>query len=128
MIKPALACTGDYRYRASVYNWADEQRQGAQMGGQGGHRLHKQIRDMPVIPTSFFGREHELAELARHLQDPACRLLTVFGPGDIGKTRLALEVAARQVADFADGVCSSRRLRSQNLPFLNIMRSGAEEP
>ena len=38
------------------------------------------------------------------LADPACRILTLHGPGGIGKTRLALAVAARQTAAFADGV------------------------
>jgi predicted ATPase len=55
-------------------------------------------------PTSFIGRSAELAAIARLLADPACRLLTLHGPGGIGKTRLALAVAARQTAAFADGV------------------------
>src|SRR5215470_17020105 len=41
----------------------------------------------------FVGRDGELAEIARLLADPACRLLTLVGPGGIGKTRLALEAA-----------------------------------
>ncbi|MEO7908490.1 MAG: BTAD domain-containing putative transcriptional regulator [Roseiflexaceae bacterium] len=39
--------------------------------------------------TSLIGRTDERAELARRLADPACRLLTIVGPGGIGKTRLA---------------------------------------
>jgi predicted ATPase len=42
------------------------------------------------------GRAEELAEIARLLADPNCRLLTLLGPGGIGKTRLAIE-AARQI-------------------------------
>ncbi|MEW6368620.1 MAG: tetratricopeptide repeat protein [Acidobacteriota bacterium] len=53
---------------------------------------------LPVTPTPFIGRETELAEISRLLADPACRLLTLVGPGGIGKTRLALEAAARQAA------------------------------
>jgi predicted ATPase len=61
-------------------------------------------RGLPYQPTSFVGRAAELSELARLLGDPACRLLTLLGPGGIGKTRLALAVAATQTAAFADGV------------------------
>ncbi len=59
---------------------------------------------LPSPPTPFIGRGSELAEIARILADPACRLLTLFGPGGIGKTRLAIEVAALQTSAFADGV------------------------
>jgi predicted ATPase/DNA-binding CsgD family transcriptional regulator len=59
---------------------------------------------LPIPATPFIGREHDLAELAGRLQNPACRLLTLVGPGGIGKTRLALEIAAGQHEQFADGV------------------------
>jgi len=50
------------------------------------------------------GREAELAEIADYLQDPACRLLTLVGPGGIGKTYLALEAGGRQLGSFDDGI------------------------
>jgi predicted ATPase len=53
----------------------------------------------------LIGREAELAEIARRLQDPACRLLTLVGPGGAGKTRLAQEAAADQLNRFEHGVC-----------------------
>jgi predicted ATPase/DNA-binding CsgD family transcriptional regulator len=56
----------------------------------------------PVIP--FVGREREIAELERLLRDPHQRLITLLGPGGIGKTALAVEVARRQAGRFADGV------------------------
>lgn len=56
----------------------------------------------PVIP--FVGREREIAELERLLRDPSQRLITLLGPGGIGKTALAVEVARRQVGRVADGV------------------------
>lgn len=58
---------------------------------------------LPLASTVFIGREAELAEIARILSDPACHLLTMLGPGGIGKTRLALEAAVRQTHAFADG-------------------------
>jgi predicted ATPase/transcriptional regulator with XRE-family HTH domain len=67
-------------------------------------RIPTERPSLPYQPTPFFGRETELREIARILADPACRLLTLLGPGGIGKTRLAVEVAARQVELFADGV------------------------
>src|SRR4051794_5158898 len=54
-------------------------------------------------PTSFVGRQSELAELAELVHDPACRLISLVGPGGIGKTRLAIEVAGQLRALFADG-------------------------
>jgi non-specific serine/threonine protein kinase len=57
---------------------------------------------LPVKPTSFVGRGYELAELPRRLE--TTHLLSLVGPGGIGKTRLALEVAARLTNQFVDGV------------------------
>jgi len=60
--------------------------------------------NLPPQPTLFVGREEELALIATHLHNPACRLVTVIGPGGIGKTRLALEAAAARRPAFPDGV------------------------
>jgi predicted ATPase/DNA-binding CsgD family transcriptional regulator len=59
---------------------------------------------LPAQLTSFVGRSEELAEIAALLADPACRLLTLLGPGGVGKTRLAIEVARQAGKDVADGV------------------------
>lgn len=53
--------------------------------------------NLPAQLTSFVGRQQELAALRELLADPAVRLLTIVGPGGMGKTRLALEAASRQL-------------------------------
>src|SRR4029453_17897670 len=61
-------------------------------------------RFLPAPLTTFVGRERELAGLRALLARRDARLLTVTGPGGVGKTRLAIE-AARELADgFAAGV------------------------
>ena len=60
--------------------------------------------NLPIQLAPFIGREEELAEIDRLLSDPACRLLTLVGPGGIGKTRLALQAAAHKLDAFTDGV------------------------
>lgn len=57
--------------------------------------------NLAVPPTPFVGRTHELSEVLSRLADPDCHLLTLVGPGGVGKTRLALETARRSV----EGVC-----------------------
>ncbi len=58
--------------------------------------------EVPV--TSFVGRAEELARFEEYLARPACRLITVAGPGGVGKTRLAIEAASRLEANGADVV------------------------
>jgi predicted ATPase/DNA-binding XRE family transcriptional regulator len=70
-----------------------------------GDELPRPGSRLPRPPTSLIGREAELAELARLLCDPQCRLLTLVGTGGIGKTRLAIEVASRHQDPFPDGAC-----------------------
>ncbi|MEZ4621683.1 MAG: BTAD domain-containing putative transcriptional regulator [Caldilineaceae bacterium] len=65
---------------------------------------------LPTPNTPFIGRQREIAELMQRLVDPACRLLTLVGPGGIGKTRLAL-AAARQILDLS----SEEILENRNL-------------
>jgi predicted ATPase/DNA-binding CsgD family transcriptional regulator len=56
---------------------------------------------LPVPLTAFVGRERERAEVAQLVA--AHRLVTLVGAGGVGKTRLAVEVAAELAADFSDG-------------------------
>jgi predicted ATPase/DNA-binding SARP family transcriptional activator len=60
--------------------------------------------NLPAQLIPFVGREALLTEIGARLADPDCRLLTLIGPGGSGKTRLALEAAARQLEDYAQGV------------------------
>jgi len=69
------------------------------MTGAAGLRRH----GLPIEVTSFVGRQRELAELAELAS--TARLVTVTGPGGVGKTRTALRAAAQLAGDFADGVC-----------------------
>ena len=65
--------------------------------------------ELPLELTSFIGREQEVAEVKRLLAGR--RLLTLYGPGGCGKTRLALAVAQDLVEGFEDGVwCSDPKL------------------
>lgn len=59
--------------------------------------------NLPIQPTSFIGREKEVAETSRLLLDGA-RLVTLTGPGGTGKSRLSLQVAAEVSDRFSDGV------------------------
>ena len=59
---------------------------------------------LPIQPTSFVGRQEELAAIQAQLYDPDCRILTLIGPGGIGKTRLALQAAEETAVLFPDGV------------------------
>jgi predicted ATPase/DNA-binding CsgD family transcriptional regulator len=69
--------------------------------------LHRTERlwNMPAFFTSLVGREEETGALANLLSRPNVRLLTLTGPGGIGKTRLSVRVALEMREFFADGVC-----------------------
>ncbi len=63
-----------------------------------------QHHNLPTALTSLIGRARELAEIDRLLETPTCRVLTLTGPGGIGKTQLALRAAIEHVGLFAGGV------------------------
>lgn len=58
---------------------------------------------LPQPTTPFIGRRAELSDITHKLNQPNCRLLTLLGPGGMGKTRLAIETARAIQGDFDDG-------------------------
>src|SRR4030081_2316800 len=60
------------------------------------------VGNLPVPLTSFVGRRHEASDAKRLLS--ASRLVTLTGPGGVGKTRLALKLATDVRRSFGDGV------------------------
>jgi predicted ATPase/DNA-binding SARP family transcriptional activator len=80
------------------------------------NRIHAGVQALPSLPllrnwpgraqlTSFVGRQDEMAQIAERLGSADVRLLTLLGPGGVGKTRLALETAAREACSFREGAC-----------------------
>ena len=61
--------------------------------------------NLPAPPTPFIGRQEELSHLARWLDDPQVRLITITGLGGMGKTRLALEAATRYHPSLPTEIC-----------------------
>jgi predicted ATPase/DNA-binding SARP family transcriptional activator len=91
---------------------------------------------LPVPSTPFIGREKELAELGALLENPACRLVTIVGPGGIGKTHLALAAATEQACAFDDGAAfvplaalnSAEFMAPAILAALDLPLQGQREP
>lgn len=61
--------------------------------------------NLPAQPTSLIGREREMRAVGEILRHENIRLLTLIGPGGVGKTRLALAAAAVEQAHFAESIC-----------------------
>ena len=67
-------------------------------------QVHTSLIPLPTPPNPLMGREDEKATLASLLTGAGPRLVTLTGPGGVGKTRLALEVAVEVAGTFPDGV------------------------
>ncbi len=66
---------------------------------------HSNLTDLPPVLTRFLGRQQESARLVDLLSRRTVRLVTLIGPGGVGKTRLAIEVAHRMAGVFAHDIC-----------------------
>ena len=66
--------------------------------------LATRSNNLPVQPTPFLGREEQVARVVDFLRRDDVRLLTITGPGGVGKTRLAFQAAADLLEGFPDGV------------------------
>src|SRR2546426_12156741 len=64
-------------------------------------RPKQRLGNLPAEATSFIGRRRELGEIRKKLT--TARLVSLVGPGGVGKTRLALRIAADLGRGFADG-------------------------
>jgi predicted ATPase/DNA-binding SARP family transcriptional activator len=121
--EPAKETTALY---AEIKNGGDSLKSGSQ----------PQAPALPIPTTPFIGRDVELVEIARLLENPACHLITIIGPGGIGKTRLALAAAAEQAETFAQGVAfvplvavsSSEFLAAAILTALGVSLQGQPSP
>lgn len=68
------------------------------------HRTVNPLHNLPASMTSFVGRMKEQKTICQLLRQNDVRMVTITGPGGVGKTRLALEAARTLVPDFADGI------------------------
>lgn len=81
--------------------------------------------NLPALTSDFLGREAQLEAVRRLLDEAGVRLLTLTGPGGIGKTRLALQGAADQLSRFEDGVffVDLSAVRDPEVAFETIVRT-----
>jgi predicted ATPase/DNA-binding SARP family transcriptional activator len=68
-------------------------------------RVFPAVGRLPSRPTSFIGRKTELRAISQRLRDGTARMISLTGPGGIGKTRLAIQAAELAADGFPDGIC-----------------------
>lgn len=60
--------------------------------------------ELPTYPNAFIGRSHHIQNIHQHLKDQSTQLITLLGPGGIGKTRLALKIGEEARTLYSDGI------------------------
>ena len=66
--------------------------------------LSPRVTNLSAHLTSFIGRNNDVTEVCRFLHRPGVRLVTLLGPGGIGKSRLSLQVGASLQDEYEDGI------------------------
>jgi len=66
--------------------------------------LNKDVSHLPVFPTRFIGRRTEIEKAKALIQNSEYHLITILGPGGVGKTRLSIQVVSDFANIFVDGV------------------------
>src|SRR2546425_304684 len=100
LVQPELTDLGEHRFK----DLAAPERV-FQLGGGEFPVLTSLYRtNLPIPATAFLGRERELREVVELLDREDARLVTLTGPGGMGKTRLTLQAAAEASDGFVDGV------------------------
>jgi predicted ATPase/DNA-binding SARP family transcriptional activator len=85
----------------------------------------QQLVNFPILSPAFFGREQELEELTRLFTSPEYRIISLVGPGGIGKTRLAIQFASQVAQYFSDGVYFISFASIQDPDFIPILLAEA---
>ena len=68
------------------------------------HSRGLRVTNLPAQHTPFIGRVDELIQVAERLDDQHCHLLTLAGPGGVGKSRLAIQAGLEIAGEYRDGV------------------------
>ncbi len=92
--------------------------------------------NLPEQLTPFIGRQSEIAEVRSLLAQDGVRLVTLKGPGGMGKTRLAIEVAVQELEGYSDGVRfvalapldSAEQILQAFLESLDLRPASQEDP
>lgn len=93
-----------------------------------------QIYNLSRPLTTFIGRSREIGQVKALLLDPACRLLTLAGPGGVGKTRLAIQAAVAGSFTHGAGFVALQSVKSADFlvsaiaDALNVPLAGQSDP